>query len=349
MPEVVSDYYKEYGITNNRNSCWILSSESWMSQGAYIALPINPTQLSFDIGVRTTNEMTRATQLIYVWRFMGTKSTLVMPSIKITANSGYIVPSFNPDTIRKCQELVEQRTMSVNAQRATVRDLSRTEMALQREYEKLAAQEASNHRNYDQALQNYLAARPTPELTRDYIKGAVYKDIGSALQPNVRFTDNGLTGTGNLPDLYSENNKHIPIGIQNLYALYALADERRIRRTSESERTQTENRLMLVISTPVFPKLTLYGWFGESGISYSESADEPYSFDVNFDFIVTETVPRLGFGNWQSLINNYTENITPQVSTLAHARSMFPNGTKAQTPITGYARDATRGSYENTA
>lgn len=322
-----------YGVNASRRDCFILTCESWMSQGAYIAFPINPTQLNFDIGVRTSNELTRATQLIYIWRFLGNHSTLSKPTIKITANSGYMVPSFNPDIIHACQKLVMERTLSVNAYRPRVRDLNVTDIALQREYERLVQNAAANANDYDAALQEYMAARPTFEQTRDYV-GVLseYASIGDSLAPNFKLTDSGLAGAGNLPNLYVQDNKHVPIGIQNLYALYSLADERRIRKTSESATTQTENRLMMVISTPVFPRLTLYGWMGESGISYTESADEPHSFDVNFDFIVTETIPKMGYNAWQDLATAYTENINTQVSTLQHARTMFPNGTRAVTP-----------------
>lgn len=322
-----------YGSQASRRDCFILTCESWMSQGAYIAFPINPTQLNFDIGVRTTNELTRATQLIYVWRFLGNHTTLSKPIIKITANSGNIVPSFNPDVIHECQRLVMERTLSANAYRPRVRDLTVTDRELQREYERLVQTAAANANEYDAALQAYMAARPTFEQTRDYV-GVLneYASIGASTSPNFKLTDSGLSGAGNLPNLYSQENKHVPIGIQNLYALYSLADERRIRRTSEGATTQTENRLMMVLSTPVFPRLTLYGWMGESGITYAESADEPHSFDVNFDFIVTETIPKMGYNSWQDLATTYTENINTQVSTLQHARQMFPNGTRAVTP-----------------
>lgn len=185
MPEPRTEYITR-GTPISRRDCLILTCESWMSQGAYIAFPINPSQLSFDIGVRTSNEMTRANQLIYIWRFLGNQSALVKPTLKITANSGYIVPSFDPSVIHDCQRLVVERTMSVNAARPQVRDLDITDRALQREYEKLVQGAASNSRNYEAALQNYISARPSFEQTQDYIsKVSEYSSIGASLAPSA--------------------------------------------------------------------------------------------------------------------------------------------------------------------
>ena len=297
--------------TKARSDAWILTCESWQQQGAYIVLPINPGQLSFDLGIRTSNELTRAAQLFYVWRFFGTHSTLTKPVIKITANSGYIVPSFDPSVILECTQLIQQKTEAVRSAESIGQDSSSLAYA------------------YDSVLQNFMSKIPAPEQTRDYITGSVYSDVGLSLNANPMLNDNSLQGTGNLPSLYTTANKTVPIGIQNLYALFSLSDERRIRKVLKpgDDRTkptggQTENRIMLTISTLVFPGLVIYGWFGESGIAYTESSEDPTSFEVSFDIVVDDTFPRLSFGGWNNLMQSYLDNINSTTTTLDFAKSM---------------------------
>ena len=89
---------------------------------------------------------------------------------------------------------------------------------------------------------------------------------------------------------------------------------------------------MLILSTMVFPRLVLHGWLGESGIAYTASAEDPHSFDVNFDFVVTDTTPSLSYNNWNALIDNYRTGMQDQGTTLDFARAQWPSGTPAQTP-----------------
>jgi|ERR1035437_373536 hypothetical protein len=297
--------------TKARSSAWILSCSSWADQGAYIVLPINPGQLSFDLGIRTSNELTRAAQLFYVWRFFGTHSTLTKPVIKISANSGYIVPSFDPSVILEATMLSNQKAETIRSGTSAGVDVTGQAYA------------------YDRVLQNFMAKIPAPEQTRDYITGSIYADVGLSLNANPHLNDSGLQGAGNLPSLYTTQNKTVPIGIQNLYALFSLSDERRIRKVlnkgddrDKPTGGQTENRIMLTISTLVFPRLVIYGWFGESGIAYTESSEEPGSFDISFDIVVDDTFPRLSFGGWNNLMQTYLDNIDTQTTTLDYTKSL---------------------------
>lgn len=275
-------------------------------------MPINPGQLSFDLGIRTTNELARAANLIYVWRFFGNNSTLVKPTLNITVNSGYIVPSFDPSIILDCMELTWSR-----AAVARGKAMQESDIPLQ-----------TQTQMYDTALTEYMARVPSPEQTKDYIKDGVYSKVGAQLRPNAALSDAGLVGNGNMPDLYTDANKNVPIGIQNLYAMFSLADERRITRVLRAGDKQdaptggqTGNRIMLIISTPVFPRLVVYGWFGESGLKYTENAEEPGSFDLSFDIVVDETVPKLGFGGWNDLMSTYVNGINDTGTTLDFARA----------------------------
>lgn len=314
-----------------RSSAWVLTCESWMAQGAYIVLPVNPTSLNFDLGVRTSNELARATNMIYVWRHLAKSSMLVKPVIHITASSGYIVPSFDPSIILEAREVAADLKTTMENLRG--QGLPDPDAEDRQEQEDQKAQLIANTKaQYDALMESYGAHMPQPEQTKDYITGGVYKKVGLALKANPALTDTGNSGYGNLPNLYTEENKHVPIGVQNLYALFSLADERRIRKTSENSKSQTENRVMLVLSTMVFPRLVVYGWFGESGISYTESAEDPHSFDVSFDIVVTETVPALSYGKWNDLVNTYRLGIADTGTTLDYAQAAAPNGTVLATP-----------------
>lgn len=312
-----------------RDRPWILSCESWMSQGAYVILPINPEQLNFDLAIRTSNDQARAAQAIYVWRDYDRGGTsFVLPTITLTVNSGYIVPSFDPAAIAEARAMSLYKgqfmqTMDGEVPKGFVVDF-------QQDY---ASTLASG---------GYLARIPDQSMTRDYISTGLYKQVGLELEPNPLLTDMALVQSkkSNMPGLYTEAVKNIPIGIQNLYAMFSLIDERRIRKTSEKkiskhiDGSQTENRAMLVVSTPAFPRLVCYGWFGEDGLKFSESADEPGCFNMDFSFIVTQTEPLLGYNQWNELANVYAAEASSATTTLEIAQHQWPNGTKAETPRT---------------
>jgi hypothetical protein len=322
---------------SQRSDAAIISCEAWMAQGAYIILPLNPEEISFDLGVRTSNELARAANIIYVWRYLGNSSMLVKPTISMRFNSGYIVPSFDPSYVLEANTLVNDKVHAMRNTRNSGQAGSQEQQSdLVNPYASLEADIAISRAFYDDRLKEYSGRLPMPEQTKDYIKGTLYEKVGESIRPNPMLTDSGNAekGSGNMPDLYSYANRHVPIGIQNLYALFSLADERRIRKTSERG-GQTENRVMLILSTLAFPRLVLYGWFGESGISYTESAEDPHSFDVSFDLVVTETNPPLSYGNWDQLIRNYRDGMYEDQTTLDYAKAQWPSGTPAQTPRNG--------------
>lgn len=313
----------------SRSRPWVLSCESWMAQGAYIILPINPEQLNFDLAARISNDQARALQVQYIWRNYDRDGTsFVLPTISLTVNSGYIVPSFDPGLIAKVRAAVQERTQLL--------DVSGT--AWSEAYK--AGFEA------DIADSGMLARIPDQSMTRDYISSGLYREVGLELEPNPLLTDSAVAApnsNGNLPGLYSGKNKTIPIGVQNLYAMFSLIDERRIRKTSEGaesktdDSAQTENRAMIVISTPAWPRLVCYGWFSEDGLKFSETADDPTHFNMDFSFIITDTEPRLGYGQWQDIANTYAAEISDGASTLDIARAQWPNNTPSATPASNRA------------
>lgn len=300
----------------DRHSAWIFTCESWMAQGAYIVAPINPEQLSFQLNTRSSTSVARAVQVVHVWRNLGTGSTSALPTISISLPSGYLVPSFDPEVIVKTMDAVgNNNAMSFSQLWGGALDGKPVEAA----------------RSQYEDLSGVTSKIPAWDQAKDLIGSGVYKSVGLELEPNHLITDSYASKSrNNLPDLYSRDNAKVPIGIQNLYAMYNLVDERRIRHTLDSG--QIENRAMIVLSTPVFPRLTLWGWFGAAGLKHSDTVDNYGSVDIEFEFIVTDSSPSLGFNAWADLEKEYVTGWTGQESTLEHARNQWPSHTKAQSP-----------------
>jgi hypothetical protein len=72
----------------------------------------------------------------------------------------------------------------------------------------------------------------------------------------------------------------------------------------------------MCISTMIFPRLLLYGWFSSDGISFSMNADNPAEFTVTFTLLVTSTFPTLGNNNWADLVSSYKSNMFEQPRTV---------------------------------
>lgn len=122
----------------------------------------------------------------------------------------------------------------------------------------------------------------------------------------------------------------VPIGVSNLYALLALADEYRIREVGRTDDgiQQTSNRIIVCLSTMIFPRLLLYGWFTPDGISFTMNADNPGEFTVNFSMLVTGSNPTLNFDGWQGLVESYRQNMYNPTRTVDWASAQMGLNTK---------------------
>lgn len=268
----------------DRSSAWILTCESWLDDDAYIVLPVNPTQLNLNFGIRTSNELTRAAQVFYYWRNLfadGPGSLFSKPVISMNVPSGNIIPSFDPAVVLECMNIVNERTV-----------ISQGDVELE-----------SLRQEWNPKLTPYMRMLPPLENARDCITYKDYHLVTKVLPENHAN-----------PHGYQSKYSKVPVGIQNLYMMYSLIDERRIRRDTNTG-MQADNRAVLVLSTLVFPRLTLYGFFSESGLSYTSSAEDPGQFNMAFDFIVTDTYPKLSTGNWASLAQEYQRNIGSSATT----------------------------------
>lgn len=237
----------------DRPDPWIITCESWLDKGRYIALPINPEQISFSLPLRVAHDDAYACKFIYIWRRRRTKSMAGQMQISFSVSSGNIIPQFDLSTAQK---------------------------------EQLAA--------------TYTGVTPfAEEQAADHTKGVSDYTLASV---------NGLY------------DKHVPIGVSNLYAMLALANTPRVRNSGvkTEERMgepntkvveQTSNNIVICLSTLIFPRLLLYGQFTPDGIQISMNADNPAEFTMTFSIMVSKTSPTLGHGNWQSLIQGYKTNM----------------------------------------
>jgi hypothetical protein len=124
-------------------------------------------------------------------------------------------------------------------------------------------------------------------------------------------------GVNNAPQMYRGD---IPIGIQNVYAFHALAEERHIRKVSSPD-TNTDNRVVAVLNSLIFPRLVLYGYFGEDGIQTEETSENPGEVNLSFSLVVTDTYPRLKYGNWSELNDMYINQQGSDETTLDFAKT----------------------------
>lgn len=138
-------------------------------------------------------------------------------------------------------------------------------------------------KNNTASLSDYAAIKPT-NIThmKDRTSGTYLSTISSQQKTNI-------------PGLYS---KVTPIGVQNLYAFMMLADEQRYY-------NDRPNKIHVHINSLLYPSLFLRCTFTESGLSWTESADDPGQFDLEFTLRVVGTSPSLGYGMLNQFFNLY--------------------------------------------
>lgn len=158
---------------------------------------------------------------------------------------------------------------------------------------------------------------PSADVLNPIPSGDQIRDARSGVYRNVAKIGNSSDNVDNVPDLYRGD---MPIGIQNVYAFHALAEERRIR-TLPGSTTRTDNRVVAVVSTLIFPRLVLYGFFSEEGIETEESSENPGEVNLKFSLVVTDTYPRLKYNNWSELNDFYVNGQSLESSTLEFART----------------------------
>jgi hypothetical protein len=162
------------------------------------------------------------------------------------------------------------------------------------------------------------------------------------LYGRYQYAESKSTGPNTTPGIYA-GLPEIPVGVQNLYALLSLVNEGWIKNASRIDTgvatgvgnkhyTQL-NRIRVSTSNLVLPGLVLYGFFDESGLQWSESADNPTNFDVSMNLIVTHSQPRLRGVELAALISSYKSLFTQRTTFDAEYDITYQNPA-AQVPAT---------------
>ena len=151
--------------------------------------------------------------------------------------------------------------------------------------------------NYSTGFSSVGVMKPSDNQVGDHIYGR-YKTVKVSSQ------------LGAPQGLYGGNSK-IPVGVQNLYALLALMNDRWIIPRDEvgfngaNQTFSVANRIIVNTNSLAFPNLTLYGLFEESGLQWSESADNFNNFETTFSLWVTDSNPSLTAPKLDAMVTAY--------------------------------------------
>lgn len=88
----------DYANQHVRRNAWIITTENWFNKGKYIALPINPEQIDFNIPLRVAHDSTHAAKFVYIWRRRSTRSVMHSFNVNFNISSGNILPAFDIST-----------------------------------------------------------------------------------------------------------------------------------------------------------------------------------------------------------------------------------------------------------
>lgn len=263
--ESVPSLSLESGPFSTRRNPWVLTCERWHALGQYIAMPINPSDISWHIPLRIATEQTKGAHVTYVWR---------NNYLNVAIDGGIA----NPGTTLQDIEL----TITVNS--ANIAPM-------------LSAAKQKKMMDEDPAGTLY-SFMPNPAATASDL---LQYDKYSAMA-NIMLTE-AITSTADDAGLISSYDSIVPLGVQNLYRLLSLADEPKIYyKTNGSAAT---NRIAILANTPAFPKLRLYGEIQPAGITWDESSEHPNTFDATIHLLITEISPALGINALTELLSAY--------------------------------------------
>lgn len=229
------------------------------------------------------------------------------------AAGAYIILPINPESLDVSVKILSSEVAMKGNKFMTVQRWSRTNSAfdfpvIQFKFNSGNIQpvfnQAFKHRvwqyanaNFDTGFSSAGVLKPGDDQVGDHIYGR-YKTV------KVSSALGAPTG------LYGGNTK-IPVGVQNLYALLALMNDRWITSKTEagfngqSQTFSAANRIIVNTNSLAFPNLTLYGLFEESGLQWSESADNFNNFETTFSLWVTDSNPSITTPNLSAMVTAY--------------------------------------------
>lgn len=152
-------------------------------------------------------------------------------------------------------------------------------------------------------LSKYTASKPSSRVDMRNRKQGTYLD-------SVK-----VSAGANIPNLYDANT---PIGVQNLYAFLMLADEQKFYKN-------TPNKIRVHINSLLYPSLYLRCAFTESGISWTESSEDPGQFNLEFTLRVVGMSPQIGYTRLNEFLDLYSAALrdTQNTSSLDRIKSQM--------------------------
>ena len=308
-------YFDDTNVSNNttvsgaRFDGWVITCELWESLGIGVVLPINPEHISINTPIRAHSYDAAFGKAAAFSLNLRRTSHIDTFNLQLTFNTGYIIPKWSTSAVSNIESPTATSTLS--------EDGTVTETVQQNGYNQTGNKRIAPEK-YAQTVTNtaYAASRQNELL--EYFSGnnADGSDAPSNATQQISLKNLGI------PTLLYD--PYVPPGVQNLYALLNLLDAPKTWRPdmnyTEVYGMASPNRIKVYSNSLVFPSLTFYCNAAETGISWTESAETPTSFDVTLNLLCTITDPQLGRGQLDSLISEYKTKFT--IGTLARFSAM---------------------------
>jgi len=123
----------DYASAVVKRNPWIITTESWFRNGKFIALPLNPEAVDFNIPLRVAHETTYAAKFVYVWRRRRTNNINSQFQVNFNISSGNIIPTFDISTPEKLM-LARSYTGVMPASASQVGDLTKGNTAFRQSH-----------------------------------------------------------------------------------------------------------------------------------------------------------------------------------------------------------------------
>lgn len=304
-----STYFEDTEVANaahpfgDRYDGWVITSELWESFGQGIVLPINPERLSVSAPLRGHEYEAAFGKAAYSGFNKRKRTHFDVFNLALTFNSGYIVPKLD--------------VAKIKARTGTSDPLAGDNAA---DMEAAINSAVSGYLSNEAQIAQDLKSRfPKPdiaqEISRAYPRNnrngtaELYSSLNPPATGNDRYVP--LRSLGINAGLY---DGYIPPGTQNLYGLIALLDGPKTWRPnlnySDPFSLSAPNRIKVYSNSLVFPSMVFYCLAVDQGISWSESAENPTSFDTTINLLVTMTDPLWGRAHLSGLVDSYKSNFT---------------------------------------
>lgn len=232
-------------------------------------------------------------------------------------SGAYLILPINPDSLEVSVKILSTEVSMKGNKFMTVRRWTRTNSVFDFPVIQFKFNSGNIQPVFNQAFKQKVWQYANTNYDTGFSSKGVMKPSDSQAGDNVygRFKTVKVSAkTGSPVGLYSGNSK-IPVGVQNLYAMLSLMNDKWIIDSNETglggqkQTFSVANRIIVNTNSLAFPNLTLYGLFEDSGLQWSESADNYNNFDVTFSLWITDSNPSLTAPQFDSMIRAYKDGM----------------------------------------